>query len=400
MPDSKSNIDILWLRASILGGIWASSEIIIGSFLHNLRIPLSGMILSAIAVFLLTAFDKQWKQNGIVWRAGLIAALMKSISPSSVIFGPMIGIFCEAVLFQFVIMFLGRNILSYSIGGALSVAWSFAQMVIGMVIIYGNNIVLLYSTVYKSVFKMLSIKDADPSLLIIILLGIYFFFGILASILGYCVKKNASAELYDFTAEINSEAGQNNSAFQKHSVPFFFGVIIVMIIGISLISKISIPISLLFVFAFIFISIHRYGSLLKRIINIKFWLEMTFLAMLSGFFFSKFQGEPFFSLSGLKAGYLMVFRAILLSVSFSILSIELTNPRLKKLFMNNKMGNVSIALETSFKTLPILISLMTANKNKIKRPLILVSEYINSADSWIEYKQQNNFTGFSQRKQL
>src|SRR5690606_24414092 len=36
-----------WLRASVLGANWAASEIILGSFLHNLHIPFKGSLLTA-----------------------------------------------------------------------------------------------------------------------------------------------------------------------------------------------------------------------------------------------------------------------------------------------------------------------------------------------------------------
>jgi len=35
----------IWLKAAMLGSLWASIEIILGSFLHNLHIPFSGTFL-------------------------------------------------------------------------------------------------------------------------------------------------------------------------------------------------------------------------------------------------------------------------------------------------------------------------------------------------------------------
>ena len=389
MKDNREKINILWLRASILGSIWASSEIIIGSFLHNLRIPFSGMFLSAIAVFLLTAFDKQWRQNGIIWRAGLIAALMKSLSPSAVIFGPMIGIFCEAVLFQLSVMLLGRNVISYSIGGALAVSWSFAQMVIGLIIIYGGNIVQLYANVYKYAFKILSIQNADPGLLIILLAGLYSLFGITAALLGYSVKKNNSKDIYDLTLESNNSFQDKQNVFNKHSYYYLILALIIMIAGVSLANAMGFIYSAIYLVVFISAAWYHYGKLLRRIINPKFWIEMTLIALLSGIFLNSIQNHTYFSVSGLYAGWQMIFRAMLLSVAFNIISIELANPGIKKFFQNKRMENISNALETSFKTLPILITILTGSKNKVKRPLKLVSEYINSADQWIEYKLNN-----------
>ena len=90
----------VWMKAAIVGGLWASVEIIVGSFLHNLRIPFSGTFLTMQGIMILIAFYRLWPERGLIWRAGLICALMKSVSPSSVILGPMSGIFFEAILLE------------------------------------------------------------------------------------------------------------------------------------------------------------------------------------------------------------------------------------------------------------------------------------------------------------
>jgi hypothetical protein len=85
----------LWQRAAVLGSLWAASEIALGSFLHNLRVPFAGHALTAIAVAVLVAGHRTWPQEGLLVRAGLIAAVMKSTSPSAVLFGPMVAIVME-----------------------------------------------------------------------------------------------------------------------------------------------------------------------------------------------------------------------------------------------------------------------------------------------------------------
>jgi hypothetical protein len=85
-----NRLNPIWLKAAVIGSLWASVEIVAGSFLHNLQVPFSGTILTAFAILLLSAFSRLWKESGIIWRAGIICALMKSISPSAVIIGPMV----------------------------------------------------------------------------------------------------------------------------------------------------------------------------------------------------------------------------------------------------------------------------------------------------------------------
>jgi hypothetical protein len=73
-PIAYKPLNSIWFKASVAGSIWASVEIILGSFLHNLKIPLSGMVLSFISVYLLIFFLQIGKENGLIWWSGLICA--------------------------------------------------------------------------------------------------------------------------------------------------------------------------------------------------------------------------------------------------------------------------------------------------------------------------------------
>ena len=52
----ERKLQTVWMKAAIVGGLWAAVEIILGSFLHNLRIPFSGTFLTIQGVILLIAF--------------------------------------------------------------------------------------------------------------------------------------------------------------------------------------------------------------------------------------------------------------------------------------------------------------------------------------------------------
>ena len=84
----QQKISTVWLKASVIGSLWASVEIILGSFFHNVGIPFAGTLLAMNSVALMVAFHQVWKEKGLFWRAGLICALMKSISPSAVLLAP------------------------------------------------------------------------------------------------------------------------------------------------------------------------------------------------------------------------------------------------------------------------------------------------------------------------
>src|SRR5664279_2132583 len=174
-----------WLKAAVIGSIWASIEIILGSFLHNLKIPLSGMILSFISVWLLISFLQVWKENGLIMRAGIICALMKSISPSALILGPMIGIFTEAILIELFILMLGKNLIGYMIGGAFAVLATLIQKLVSLLILYGFDFIKILSDLYLFAVKQIDLEYLNPTFLIILIVFIYIITGMAGAIAGY-----------------------------------------------------------------------------------------------------------------------------------------------------------------------------------------------------------------------
>jgi hypothetical protein len=51
----QHTINEKWIKASILGTVWAASEIVFGSFLHNLKIPFGSNLLTAIGIIILVS---------------------------------------------------------------------------------------------------------------------------------------------------------------------------------------------------------------------------------------------------------------------------------------------------------------------------------------------------------
>lgn len=147
MSRERKAISEKWIRASIIGTIWAAAEIVLGSFLHNLRVPFSGNMLTAIALVILIAVSYRWRQHGLYWRAGVICALMKAMSPSAIIFGPMLAIIAESVLLEVSVRLLGRTYAGFIVGSMLAMSWNLFQKIFNMVIFYGGNLVEIYSSI-------------------------------------------------------------------------------------------------------------------------------------------------------------------------------------------------------------------------------------------------------------
>ena len=367
----------LWLKAAVVGSLWASVEIIFGSFFHNLNIPLSGTILSFIGVYLLVSFFQVWKEKGLIWRAGLICALMKSISPSAIIMGPMIGIFTEALLLEFFIFLFGKNLLGYMAGGAFAVFSTIIHKLVSLLITFGFDFISILAALYHFCTKQLHIETIKPRYLIFIIAGIYMVAGMVAAILGYRTgKKYLRTQPYpvdhkDLTLQWNTSIF---SPALKHdfSVFFLFLNVSAVVLCLVLVNYDYILLSIILSVFYIGFCFYRYKSSLKRLKKVSLWIQFFFITLVAAFLWTGISENDFFSMTGLIIGLKMNFRAILIIIGFLAISVELKNPVIKSILYRRGFASLYQSLGLAFSALPGIISSLPKpgkDKNKWSFPI-------------------------------
>jgi hypothetical protein len=182
----------VWQRAAVYGSLWAAVEIVVGSFLHNLRVPLAGSLLAAVGVMLMTAGHRAFPERGLIWRAALVCALMKSVSPSAVILGPMVGILMEGVLLESMVRLFRGRAAGYLVGGALAVSWAMVQRILNAVISFGTDVVRLYVDAYAFASRSLGVASFGPFDLIAALVGLELLAGFTAAAVGLRIATPAA----------------------------------------------------------------------------------------------------------------------------------------------------------------------------------------------------------------
>jgi nucleoside-triphosphatase THEP1 len=354
-------LNSIWLKASVVGSIWASIEIILGSFLHNLKIPLSGMILSFIGVFILITFLQVWKENGLIWRAGIICALMKSVSPSALILGPMIGIFTEAILIELFIFVFGKNLIGYMTGGVFAVLSTILHKLVSLLILYGFNFIKILSDLYKYAVKQIDLEQLSAVNLLIVITAIYIFIGMAGSIGGYLtgLKYLESKNLADRQSEIKLQS--NNQLFSQTSQQNFS--VLFLLINLFSISGILFLMNSNFIIVTIIISILyvgfciiNYKNSLKRLKKLSFWISFLIITFAAAFLWNGFSHGAFFNLDGLIVGLKMNARAIIMVLGFASISVELRNPLIKSVLYHRGFANLYQSLSLAFSALPFFLS--------------------------------------------
>jgi nucleoside-triphosphatase THEP1 len=386
-----------WIKASIIGTIWAASEIVLGSFLHNLRVPFSGNILTAIGLVILISISYTWTEKGLFWRAGLICALMKTFSPSAVIFGPMIAIFSEALLLEFSVRLLGRTIAGYLIGAMLAMSWNLFQKIANYIIYYGANIIDVYNNLLKLAQKQLSIQTDIVWLPIIILLIIFALFGLFAGVIGIIVgRKMLKQPVSDFTGipkKPIKEIPRNSENKFNYSIVWLFADVALIICSFILLNYTSWIVWSMAITGIIIIWSLRYKRALRQLSKPKFWIFFVLITLITAFAFTKAQTGENLLQQGLLTGFQMNFRAAIIIVGFSVLGTELYNPLVRNFFSKTSFKNLPLALELSVESLPSFIANIPDFKTLIRNPVSIFYQVISQADKRLsEIKKKNMST--------
>lgn len=384
-----------WIKASIIGTIWAASEIVFGSFLHNLRIPFSGNILTSIGIIVLISISYIWRDKGLFWRSGLICAILKTMSPSAVIFGPMIAIFSEAILLEISVRLFGKTLAGYMLGAMLAMSWNLVQKLVNLVIFYGFNIVELYEKLIKIAQKQLDINVDIIWMPIIFLLLIYCLLGIISAIIGIRVGRKLQNQPANFNFENtphNFSEKQNKKSIKFNYSSFWLLANLGLIVfALFVLNYTNWEIWTVTITIIVWVWALRYKRALRQLSKPKFWIFFVVITMITTMAFSKIQGSETSIENGLLIGLQMNFRAVIIILGFSVLGTELYNPKIRNYFQKTYFKQLPLALEISFESLPLMIANIPDFRTILKNPVSIIYQIISQAElRLIELKKSMN----------
>lgn len=385
--------DDLWSKAAIAGGIWAGMEIIAGSYLHNLRIPFAGSILAAAGIMIMTGFYMLWPQKGLIWRTGLICALMKSISPSAIILGPMSGILLEALIMEGTFRLAGKKLIFMITGGIIAVSSALIHKLISLFLLYGSDIFELYINFYLFLCRKIGFGEINPWSLAIIMIVIYGLAGSLAVISGYRASFYASksARAAFSPTEINNRLNPLDAETTHKKSGFFLLIVhITCLLGLLFLLQ-YFPAywpHLLLAAYILWISL-AYKKFIKRVQKAVFVFQMILIPLFSLFFLGDISHFPEnISLENLIQGLLMDERAILVVGAFTAISTEIRNPAVQAIMSSPNSKKLNGALSHAFSALPQIIENSGSIKQLFFHPIRFVAQSLASAVSLYESGKQ------------
>lgn len=383
MSNAGPPISEKWIKASIIGTIWAAAEIVLGSFLHNLRVPFSGNFLTAIALVILISVSFKWREKGLFWRAGLICALMKTMSPSAIIFGPMIAIIMESLFLEASVRLLGRSYLGFIVGSMLAMSWNLFQKVFNMIIFYGGKLVDIYASLTDYASRQLTLQLDAFWAPLLLLLSLYALFGAVTAIAGIITGRRLTAmppAVVDAGPAVVSRSHKNEERSFDYSLTWLAADIVLIAGLLAVVSITQWYWWLVAVIPVITVLALRYQRAMRQLSKPGFWVTFVIITMLSALAFSALQPGEKNMTEAILIGIQMNFRAVIIIVGFSALGTELYNPTIRSLFSRSHFRQLPVALELSAASLPAMIADMPDLRSAVKNPVAILNRMLSRVE--------------------
>ena len=186
--------------------ILSIAEIGLGSFLHGLKLPLSGQILSLNQIFILCRASIHIRNKDAPGQISTTAALLKSLAPAGKKLTPMLAISLQGQLFSLGLVVFGNNILGRIIGAIASGLWAYIQPLCLYLILFGKD--LIYMSEYF-IRKLSKVIEVQPENLLIFLFSFIFLkllLSILCVFLAHFLKTKSLEKIDNWTLKQSKAA--------------------------------------------------------------------------------------------------------------------------------------------------------------------------------------------------
>jgi hypothetical protein len=156
---------------AVFGALWGASEILLGSVLHNLKLPFNGVILAGIGLAVAMIARIFVPRKGATLFVGVIATILKLFSVGSVVVGPMIGILVEALLAETVLSAYPQPSRgAFMLAGSAGVLWTLVQPFATGLLLFGRNLVDIWAGVIQEGNRLLGMEASGVGIVLGILL--------------------------------------------------------------------------------------------------------------------------------------------------------------------------------------------------------------------------------------
>lgn len=185
MSDEKMHkVEVLGNYGALLSMI----EVGLGSVLHSMHVPFTGLFLSLNQGYLLCRVAILTQENWMSYSVSNIAACLKSLSPAGNKLGPMLSLSMQGLLFNLGTLVFGINPVGLSFGMILLSFWSFVQPVITYYLFFGDKLFNAAEFLYKKTLPYHGIEESYLVWFFVAIVVIKAIAGVILAIIAWKTK--------------------------------------------------------------------------------------------------------------------------------------------------------------------------------------------------------------------
>lgn len=170
----------------IFGALWGALELSLGSALHALDVPFSGLFLAAVGIAVALIGYRFTGRRGSVLQIGLVAALMKAASIGGNVLMPMIGILAEAAVVEVVLTLTrGRHLGSFVLAGAFGALWPLVHPFVAQGLLAGRGIVTVWGWLLEDGVAFLGLPPEAALVIVGILVALHMAVGSIGGLVAW-----------------------------------------------------------------------------------------------------------------------------------------------------------------------------------------------------------------------
>ncbi len=179
-----STRDLVYI--AILGAAWGLVETSLGTYLHALRVPFRGAILTALGLLLALCGRVLIPRRGTVLMVGAVTAALRLLSVGAVLLSPLLAILVESLLAELVLWPWTRpGRAAFALAGAAGTLWTVAHPFVAQGLVAGSGVIAVYGWLIESTARVLPLLGGVVWLLVVCAVGIPLALGIAAGLLAH-----------------------------------------------------------------------------------------------------------------------------------------------------------------------------------------------------------------------
>ena len=181
---------------AVFGALWGVVEIGLGSVLHAIKIPLTGLTLTAIGLLVALIGRLFVPKRGSTFFIGVIAMLLKLFSIGNIIIGPMIGILTEALVAELILdIFPKPTRLAFILAVAGGALWTLFQPFVTGLLIFGRSLLAVWLDTIDQGSRLFGLSSQAALWIVLALVLLYLAVGAVGGWLAWSLGQLVSIRL-------------------------------------------------------------------------------------------------------------------------------------------------------------------------------------------------------------